>query len=77
MEGDFAEGLDGIAVKRNVPFSSDLSALPDGMYGAGLIIGMHQADQNGIWPDRLSEIVGIQTAHPVHGQKSYLEALFG
>ena len=73
--GQLPEGLYGIRMEQNAPLFCDGPDLSDGLYGADLIIGKHDADQDGIRPHSLSELSRIHKPVFVYLEICHLEAL--
>ena len=68
MDGNLAESLDRIGVEQDVPLAAHLGDLGDREEHSRLVVGVHEADQNRVRPDRSSHLVRIQHTLAVHRQ---------
>ena len=66
--------LRGICVKQNTGFMGDARAFLDGLDSADLVVGMHDADEDGSRRDRASQVVRIDLPGAIDRQVSDLRA---
>ena len=66
VERQLACRLHGIDVEEHAGFAGDLAYLGDGLDGAHLVVGVHDRHQDGVGPDRLAHVFGIDEPAAVH-----------
>ena len=69
---DFADRLRRIRVEGDPMLSGDCGAALDRLDRANLIVGVHDADQDGIRRDCLSEVVWVDPSRAIHRQPGHL-----
>ena len=80
VEGQLAEGLDGVGVHRDAVGVGDLDDLGDRLHRADLVVGphhRHQGDALGVGLDGRPEGVDVEPAEPVDVDQLDLGALTG
>jgi hypothetical protein len=73
--GDLSHRLGGVGMDENAVLAGDAADLGDRLDGAHLIVGMHDADENGLRRNRPGHIVGIDPAEAVDRNDAHVEAL--
>lgn len=72
-----AHGLDGVGVEHHPGLAADRPQLPDGLDGADLVVGIHDADQAGVGAQGLAQLVRRDQPLLPHLQQGDLEAFGG
>jgi hypothetical protein len=72
---DLADALGSVAVHQHPAGMGDLGQLPDGLDGAGLAVGVLDADQHGASADRRLQGGGVNLAVVVDRQGGEVEAV--
>ena len=75
VHGDLAHALGRIGVERHSRFPGQGADFPDGLDSAGLVVGMHHADQDGIGPEGSTHLIRVHPAGSVHRQDSHFKPL--
>src|SRR5262245_22589824 len=75
VRGNLADRLCRVGMQQNAVRAGDATNLDDRLDRADLVVGMHDADEDGPRRDRPSHIVGIDAADPIDGNNGDREAL--
>ena len=72
VDGDLADGLDGVGVEEDALLVADLADLADGLDDADFVVGVHDGDQDGLLrafgDDGAAEVVEVDEAVGLDGQ---------
>src|SRR5262245_32190688 len=74
VSGNLSDRLCGVGMEQNSVLTCDTAYLGDRLDRAYLVVGVHEADQDGSGADRPSDIVCINPAKAVDGHNADLEA---
>ena len=75
VDRDLARGLGGVSVEQRTVGVGDAGQLRDGLQGAGLGVGQHDADQGGVAGDGLLKVGWVDPAVVVHREDGEPEAV--
>ena len=70
-----AERLDAVHMQGDARFARDAADLPDRLERADLRVGAHERHEDGVGPQGLPDVTGIDHAEAVHGQIGRGESL--
>lgn len=76
IDGNMADGLDGIGVKNDAVMAADMRNFRDRLYGARLVICGHDGDEAGGWTDTLGDLFRAQDAVGGNVEEGDFEAVF-
>ena len=69
IERQLSGGLHGVAMEQDVCSGGDTANLFDGLNGAELVVGMHDADQNCFWLKRPADVFWIYDSFAAYGDE--------
>ena len=75
IDGNLAIGLDGIRMEEHARLPGDFADFGHGLYRAVLVVGKHDADEDGIRPDGGLQLVQRNSAVFIHVEIRYLKAM--
>src|SRR5262249_41927705 len=68
IRGNLADGLGCVCVKQNAMLMSNAGAIFNWLNRPNLVVGVHDADENRAWCNRLVKVAWINAAGAVDGQ---------
>ena len=68
VHGDLAHALGRVGVKGHSRLPGQGADLRDGLQGAGFVVGVHDADQDGVRGQGPAHVIRVHPAGAVHGQ---------
>src|SRR6185312_13318955 len=74
INGHFPCRLDGVGMEEDVSFARNFANRFNRLYHACFIVGHHYANEPGIWPHRLANVIGIEFTPSIHWNVGHLTA---